>query len=122
MSNVKISAGDAAIAAARAGTTNKQTVKALWSIRGTLLARNVPGFDFPLPLVRSDVIRTLQALPEDDASGLAIQPGSHPAEWFLAPAGTAEPEKAKAKRKPGTRKAKPEPIAAESEPGTPAAE
>jgi hypothetical protein len=105
MSEVKKSAGDQAIESARAGTaSNKTFVKALWSIRGTLLC-TVAGFAYPVAVERSSLVRTLQALPGDDHAGLTLT--GQGTEWVLH-VGTA-PAPAKAKAKARTRaKAKPD--------------
>jgi hypothetical protein len=103
MAQAKISAGDAAIALAIAGTaTNNRFVKALYSIRGTLLLRasGLAGYPYPVEVVRSAVVATVKALPDDEVCTLRLEPGKNGAEWYLCE-GTA-PVKRKRERKPGT--------------------
>lgn len=123
-SNVQnVNAGDLAISVAKLGTaTNAQFVKALWSIRGTVLLRNpLPLFGYPVELTRSKLIDSLRTQPGDDACPLLLVPGKHSAEWFI---GEGTPVAPKAKAKAGTKakrvpKAKPvgtEPDAGGTEP------
>jgi hypothetical protein len=88
----KISAGDAAIAASKkAGASNKTLLKALWSTRGPIRV-TVPGFEFPVAIVKADMTKMLQALPADDVAGFLLTPDGDGALLAAAP---AAPKKSK---------------------------
>jgi hypothetical protein len=66
--DVKVSAGDKAIAAALAGkATNGEFLKALWSIRGDLKVR-MASSDLKLNVVKADLVNLYKGLPDDKAS------------------------------------------------------
>lgn len=82
----KISAGDKAIAASKLpGASNKTLLKAVWSTRGPIRTA-VPGFDFPVAIVKSDLTGLLQALPADDKAGFLLTPDGDGALLTAAPA------------------------------------
>lgn len=71
---VKISAGDAAIAAAqKAGCSNAQTLKAVWSTRGNIYAP-VAGFSGGIAIVKSDLTKHLQSLKAADLATFQLVP------------------------------------------------
>ncbi len=70
----KVSAGDAAIALAqKAGCSNGKMLKAVWSTRGNIYAP-VEGFEFGVAIIKSDLTKTLQALPADEVSPFILTP------------------------------------------------
>lgn len=84
VATVSVSAGDAAVkAAAVKGVNNATLLKAVWSTRGPIRVA-VPGFDFGVAIIKSDLTALLKALPAADAATFTLVPAGDGADLIAA--------------------------------------
>jgi hypothetical protein len=105
--NVKVSAGDVAIALALAGkASNDKFLKALWSIRGDLKVQ-MNGSDLKVSIVKADMVNLHKGLPADEPAEFALK-AEKDGGYLVVPAKSVRVSKPKKEQKAPTGEVAPE--------------